>query len=199
LKEYIDSGILTFYRTDAPKHYRLSHSWNVAFKVATGDIVNNIDSDVLTTNFAQRINEIANQIPERAIFCKGYRSRLHGRVGFYKKDFVDLIGGFNERIYGYGNCDRDVLRRAMILDFTLCFFGTIGSHLSESGIKGYRHPNKFSNYGTTSICNNESAGFLFNRVGCALDICMGRYKANDDIHWGRATLTKNFGETIIKV
>src|SRR6187402_102950 len=45
MKEYIDKGILHYYKTTEPEYFHRSHSRNMIIKKATGDIVCNIDAD----------------------------------------------------------------------------------------------------------------------------------------------------------
>ena len=45
LKNYIEKGILKYYRTSEPNSFHRSHSRNVAMKLASGDIVCNLDAD----------------------------------------------------------------------------------------------------------------------------------------------------------
>lgn len=42
---YISRGVLNYYRTEEPQHYLRSHSRNMAFRLAQGDILCNLDAD----------------------------------------------------------------------------------------------------------------------------------------------------------
>ena len=123
MMRYIDEGILIYYRTEGQKYYQLSHSKNVAFRLGSGDIVMNVDADnYLPNGFASLINKMANQIDEKVCFAADHH-RLRGMLGFYKKDFVDTLGGYSEDIYGYGPCDRDIYNRSVISGFINMYFG----------------------------------------------------------------------------
>jgi len=43
--QHIESGLVKYYRTDEPEFFNLAHSKNMATKLATGDIICNIDAD----------------------------------------------------------------------------------------------------------------------------------------------------------
>ncbi|GAG59755.1 unnamed protein product, partial [marine sediment metagenome] len=116
MMDYINSGLLVYYRTEEPVYWCPQHSRNVVMKLGSGDIINMIDANKFTTEgFATYINKVANQIERPAIFAKamGKRKsksyfRLFGRVGFFKDDFINF-GGYNEELSGYGWQDRDLL------------------------------------------------------------------------------------------
>ena len=193
---YIKSGRLNYYRTEEPEYFSMSHSRNIAFKVATGEIVNNLDVDNYTFDitgkykpekcWAYRINEIAHQYKEKNIFVKS-KQRRHGRIGFYKKEFIEILGGYDENLEGYGWDDHDLVDRAMMLGFT---------HISWTGHDYYqriwtggkeKNANMKRNYKETEKENMEKS---------KRNISKGIFKANKERHWGKATLIKNFKEKI---
>ena len=186
MQEFIDSGEVTYYKTIEPKYYSMSHSRNIAFKVARGDIVNNIDADNFTNaGFAEHINLLANQQPEKAIFAKGKRM-LRGRLGFYKKEFIDLLGGYSEDITGYGTEDHDLMYRAFALGFKMMWYG--GTYFNST--KSKKH--QIANYFNKDWKYTEKR----NKVISLFNIYYKRYKANSGIEWGKAHLIKNFKEEI---
>ena len=111
MKDYVSGGILKYVKVDA-KHYDMGRSRNIAFKSATGDIVNNVDADNYTgRGFCRAINQLAELEPEKAVFAKGKRM-MHGRIGMYKNEFLE-IGGYDEDLVGYGFDDHSLVYRAM--------------------------------------------------------------------------------------
>lgn len=187
MMQYIESGLLNYYRTTEPKYYSMSHSRNVAFKLAQGEIVNNVDADNYTNpGFVHYINRLANEHPKKAIFAKGKRL-LRGRIGFYKNEFMDILGGYDEDMEGYGYDDKDLFNRAMCSGFMLMWYGgayvrRIKTPKSMVG-KNMKNPK----WRETEKINKEiSDRKLEKRI----------YKANQNRHWGKATVTKNFTEEI---
>jgi len=198
---FIESGIVSYYRTEEPQYFSMSHSRNIAFRVASGDIVNNLDADNFTNQgFASRINEMAqlgskdrevaypNPATEvnKVMFGKG-KKLLRGRLGFFKSDFVNLLGGYDEDLQGYGHDDRDLYNRAMKLEFNLLWFG--GQYVDR--IKTSRAEKvvnmKIKDWKKTENMNKEVS---------KKKIDAGIYKANQNRHWGKATLIKNFDQEI---
>ncbi|MHC4237148.1 MAG: glycosyltransferase family 2 protein [Planctomycetota bacterium] len=187
MMEYIENGTLVYVRTEEPNYYSMTHSRNIAFKVASGDIVNNVDADSYTNEgFATYLNRLAHQQPEKAIFGKG-KKMLRGRLGFYRKEFIELLAGYDEELKGYGHDDHDIMHRAWGLGFNLMWFGgsfytAVDDHRKHQG----------SNYQYRSWKYTERR----NKIVSFFNLAVGKFKANEGHHWGKATLIKNFKEEI---
>jgi len=179
--KWLESGRLVVYRTEDPKEYSMAHSRNVSFRLASGWIVNNVDADNYTNGgFAYRINYLANQRPRKAAFAKG-KTMLRGRLGFYKDEFIDMLGGYDEEISGYGHEDHDLLYRSYGLGFTMMYFGGKYCELVEGHKKAQmdNFANKNKNY---TEKRNKLVSFynLFWKI----------FKANDGREWGKARVEK---------
>lgn len=186
LGKYVESGLVAYYRTEEPKYYDMSHSRNIAFKLASGDIVNNVDSDAYTNKgFASYINRQANVQPEKATFAKS-RQLLRGRLGFYKKDFIEILGGYDENLHAYGHDDQDLLNRAWELGFTLMYYGGQFCGIVEDHVKHQEGNYKKKWWETEGE----------NRLISFTNLLTGRFKANVGKEWGKATVIKNFTEEI---
>lgn len=192
MMEYIENGKLVFYQTvENFEYFDMSHSRNVAFLAANGNIVNNIDADAFTPKieecgFATFINKLANEQPEKAMFAKS-RQLLRGRLGFYKKEFIEILGGYDEfNLHHYGSDDGNLQCRAWELGFRSMAFrvfcGIVPEHVKHK---------EDGNYPTPWW---ESEGK--NRLISYATIIVGQYKANVGKVWGKAKLIKNFKEEI---
>ena len=187
LMPWIESGRLTYARTTEPQWYSMSHSRNVAFRLARGEIVCNVDADNWTgPGFAAELNRLANLHPERAVFTKG-RRLLRGRIAFFKREWEELLGGYDEGLQGYGHDDRDLVTRAEALGFHAVYFG--GQY-----VRRLRTPaaQRVTNMRDKSWRRSEDA----NRRRSETNIRRGILKANTGCHWGAARLEKNFREEI---
>jgi len=186
LQKYIDQGVVNYFRTEEPKYYSMTHSRNIAFLAASGDMVNNIDADNFTNKgFATYLNKLANEQPEKAIFAKGKRS-IRGRVGFFKNEFIDDLGGYDESIENYGFDDHDIMLRAWQLGYKLMWFG--GDFYKGDGSKKHNVSNmKNKDWKITE---------LQNKIISYQNIKDRKLKANIGKEWGKAKLIKNFDEEI---
>ena len=186
MMEHIESGRLAYYRTETPKFYSMTKSRNLAFKVATGEIVNNVDADnYVHKGFANYINAIANQFPEKVIFAKG-KQLLRGRLGFWKDEFMNVLKGYDEKIEDYGRDDHDLYYRGLMAGFTLARFG--GEYFSKTESASHQTENmKVSDWKLSELRNE-----LYMLEG----IVQRRIKGNEG-DWGKDILIKNFKEEII--
>lgn len=196
--QYIRSGMLSYYRLDGPKWFHNAHARNIAWRLADGEILFNVDAEAfIGSGFADLINRMANCVPNKAGFFRS-RQMLRGRIGFYKRDFVEELGGFDEDLVDYSPWDRDIFSRASCLGFTLMFFGpkygeptgdTVLHHTPETDCE---HPKRMTNYRNKSKSHAELVG----RILSSAKINLGLLKANQDRHWGKARIVKNFEEEI---
>jgi len=195
MMDHIESGRISYYRTEEPEYFNMSHSRNIAFKVARGDIVNNLDADNYTakdiTNPPEEphsyfINRIANEtISKKVIFAKGKRG-MHGRIGFYKDEFINDLGGYDEKLEGYGHDDHDLVGRAWALDYSMYWWGgQYCSRIKTSRVE--KNANMRRRWKETEKENKHKS---------AKNIKEGIFKANQRRLWGKAVLIKNFKEKI---
>jgi glycosyltransferase involved in cell wall biosynthesis len=114
LSKFINEGKLLYYRTEDPLKYNMSHSRNMAYKLASGDIVCNIDADNFTgKGFAKYINEVFNK--DGNVFlsthnAKNVKNDVLGRICVKKIHFLN-VGGYDERMKHYGFDDFDFVNR----------------------------------------------------------------------------------------
>lgn len=116
LNEFVLAGKLIYARTESPSYFRRSHSRNLAFKIATGDLVCNVDADnFIGSGFATFLANIFRKT--RNVFVAadntGKYYRINDAVGRFcgwREDFFD-INGYDEKIDGYGFEDVDLCER----------------------------------------------------------------------------------------
>ncbi len=112
----IKTGRLVYYKYTGRKYFDRCHARNLAARVASGDILCNIDADNFTgANFAHYINERFSHSPN--IFLRpdfdGAHSRLRdafGRLCVRKKHF-HAVEGYDEKFIDYGYEDNDICNR----------------------------------------------------------------------------------------
>jgi hypothetical protein len=111
MKQYIDSGVLVYYKTFEPTHYLRSHSRNMAFRLANAHILCNLDADnFLGKGFAQFILR-EFELFDNIFYTSNYSvPDTFGRVCVRKKDFLS-VRGYNESFVGYGFEDVDLFNQ----------------------------------------------------------------------------------------
>lgn len=116
MKKEIESGSLKYYRTEDPSFFHRSHSRNMAFRLATGDILCNIDADNYTGHgFATYINHkfLENKNAFLIYNHMDYRKAKRDLVGRFccrKEDFI-AVNGYDETFANYGYEDKDIYER----------------------------------------------------------------------------------------
>lgn len=116
MSEHINSGILKYYKTTEPEYFDRSHSRNVLFKLATGDVICNLDADNYTGNgFASYINDIFST-QENIYLVADTKKRFYflrnafGRFCVKKSDVMSLRG-LDEKMKSYGSETVDFYER----------------------------------------------------------------------------------------
>jgi len=103
---------VVYYKTLQPQNYARSHSRNMAFRLATGDILCNLDADNFAgKNFAGFINQIFSSNCE--VYLAAQKDNLQdigGKICFKKSDFEN-IRGYDEEIINFGFEDNDFKNR----------------------------------------------------------------------------------------
>jgi len=190
--DMIHAGSLVYVRTDEPKFFQMTHSRNIGFKIASGDIIVNVDADNYAQNeppagerrigFAEKINALAQGYTGRVIFAP-CRTRLRGRIGLFKRDFIEELGGYDEDLKGYGADDRSLFERARAIGYLSIYFGThyvVRIHTRKS--EKMEHMEMLSHLKNEKL-NNDILRAKMDRK---------EYKANVGRPWGAARIVRNF-------
>ncbi len=132
LSAEIASGRVVYARHEPAPHFRMAHAKNLAHRVATGDILVNVDGDNfiardfsewLRTCFSKDPNSLAS--PRDASVTGFFRQRyvnkvlglprpvggLSGRIAISRTTF-HALGGYDERYSAWGSDDLDMMLRA---------------------------------------------------------------------------------------
>lgn len=143
--QQIASGRLVYYKTLFHKYFNRSHSRNVVFKVATGDLICNVDADNFTgRGFASYINSLFMNTSKTFLSVIGAKKNVPdrnvlGRLCMKKSDFT-AVRGFDERMVDYGFEDLDIVNRMEML-------GIKGVPIEDQYLRAVAHPDtdRFSN------------------------------------------------------
>jgi hypothetical protein len=174
LSRYLDSGLVKYYKTEEPKYYSMTHSRNIVFKSATGDIITNVDADHFTNKgFASRLNLLANQGDKKAVFVKSHQKN-RGRIGMFKDTFLSM-GGYDEQLKDYGFDDKDILHRAYALGCKIIKYG--GEFFALASNHSRHLSGNYLNQDWRYTQDRNALISLYN-------LSAGRYLANAGSEWG---------------
>jgi hypothetical protein len=188
------SGRLRYFHEHTARSFFFSHARNVCAKLATGDILCNVDADhFVATGFVDHIRGIlAGQkkalIRARGLGCFG------GRITLFRKDFWRL-GGYNEEfVWGWGCEDTDLIRRAEAMDLksltydndTFCTRGLVIQHYEEASI-------------SNAVLGDMTRSTRLHNMISQLNLDKGELVANWGYAWGQAVVTDHEGKEIYVV
>lgn len=110
LSSHLESGRVRFYQTKEPRYWVAAHAKNIAHKMATGDILVNLDCDVLVPpGFAEYVNDLFSQGKRIVMAFESEdidgNNGCAGIVGARREDFYS-VNGYDENInLGWGYDD----------------------------------------------------------------------------------------------
>jgi hypothetical protein len=108
LMAYVDKGIVKYFKLYDDLPWHASKSRNMAHRVASGDVLCNLDADnFLEEGYTSRLSMYIG--PKMASRIGGNKS-LGGRIALYKGDFYD-VGGYDESLAPMGHLDNDIDKR----------------------------------------------------------------------------------------
>jgi predicted glycosyltransferase involved in capsule biosynthesis len=121
LAPHLENGTLKYARHPDSPNFRHAHAKNMAHRLATGDVVCNLDADnFLVRGFAQHLAEVFSKEPNAMVLPsmpmlrsspneeKGYC----GRIALSRDNFIRL-GGYDEKFGQWGGEDTDLSIRAL--------------------------------------------------------------------------------------
>jgi len=179
----MEVGKLSYYKLLWPEieFFDAARMKNICHKLANGELLCNLDVDQYSTKgFARKLNILCKHKKDKFIISKN--GKLWGKLAVLKKDFIKMLGGYDESMDGYWSDDEDLFNRAIAQDFEPIRF--------NNGFKMIHH-DRSSKYFTYDHDNKTK-----NRIISNKNILDHRYKANIDRQWGCGVLLKNFREEI---
>lgn len=192
LSEHIEKDKVKFFQTKEPKYWVAAHAKNIAHKMATGDVLVNIDSDILIpVGFCEFIDE-AFSFGKKIVMS--FESKdpygndgCAGIVGALKEHFYS-VNGYDENIYmGWGYDDMNYQFRVRMQNnlelFTPPKICLCIPHSNEI---------RTENCQLKDILTTKDLSFAL----CQDAASSQDYIANKSREWGKSKLTKNFVDQI---
>jgi len=185
LAPYLDSGVVQYYKTTRPQKYDSSKAKNTAARLATGDIVCNLDADNwLGHGFAEHLATLFDA-PRTIVRAECPWGGVYGRISVFREDFLAL-GGHDESFRGYGFDDTDFINRARAAGFVdRRFAAKYALCLSHSNGERTEH-----------MAIDQKTSRRENKLKSARNIKRGLLVANAGKAWGDEPVVKNSGELV---
>lgn len=191
LNYYIKNNLVKYYKTSEPKYWFAAHAKNIAHKLASGDVLVNLDCDnILLENYCEYLVE---SFQEEVIVASDPCDN-NGNLGTCgliasKKEHFYSVNGYDEEFnVGWGMDDTNYQYRCRMKNnlklvvqdkkFNCCI-----SHNNEIRTKNCKNKNIIET-------KNISEQNLY-KIAIEKD-----YIANKNKEWGKANLLKNFNEYI---
>lgn len=205
MMSHIESGLLCYYRESTATHFVPAHSRNVSMRVATGDILCNVDADNYTgSGFADYLKDVFSRdyggvtpFANHPCVFEPVEVGGHGRIALFKRDFF-YLGGYREDLIGWGEEDNDLNRRLFDLSYHRVMihwrFLKYINHSDELRAK-YIDFSSLDQVQSDVVANKRRSRFI-NKKKVDQDSHNQHYFRNIGKNWGKATLVKNFSETI---
>jgi len=190
----IEKGLLLYFKTPDPEYFHYTHSRNMLLKLATGDVVCNLDADNYSgEDFAFYIAERINKVDylyaswrEVDGSFNPFASECFGRIAV-KKEVILRAGGYLESLECWGDEDRDLYERLHKL-------GYLGGYIPSNFLRCISHSNlergKFSKDNNVGF---RSESYNQNILKCRENMEKGNLIVNDNC-FGKGVVYKNFSK-----
>lgn len=208
----ITSNRVVYARTTTPRFFDRSHSRNMMFRLAQGDIVGNLDADIFAgKDYANLVNTKFSEQANIYLRAADYRD-LCGKFAVLKNDF-ETITGYDESMAGYGYEDIDLYARLKAIDRKPVFmkdpeFMKFISHEAEERTKNEVMVHKLRHLYITFNANQKQALFLMkdgdfdcltlipNRDASEIPIALkeNSWRTGKWCHTGDSTLVLDFND-----
>lgn len=183
---YIELGRVTYYKIPERDQFRYSHSRNLAFRLATGDILCNIDADNFAgCGFAIYVSAVV--IREKTFLRGPTDGRgLGGRLCVWKHDWL-RVDGYDERFRGWGEEDTDLSARLRLLGLRQ------ESIVNLSFMRSIQHSDEFRTRHTADV--DKKVSRRRNHLISEVSLENRTLKPNGG-RFGNGLVKKNFSEWI---
>jgi len=113
MKKYVTCGRIIYRLNPEPTRFHSSKAKNQAHRLATGDVLVNLDADNFIGESIAVINEAFNSSTETCLHLHSgkFGDGTYGRIALSKRNF-NLLGGYDESFLPMGGQDVDLIRRS---------------------------------------------------------------------------------------
>ncbi|HEX9508903.1 MAG TPA: glycosyltransferase family A protein [Puia sp.] len=116
MNEYIESGLLKYYKTYEPLYFNISHSKNMISLLSSGDLIAFVDADNYAgENYVDWLAATFAEYGNNTVITTLRKTHIPFRDQGGKlcccRDLFKLVRGFDESLVGYGIDDVDLVNR----------------------------------------------------------------------------------------
>lgn len=209
MKHHLETGRLRYGKTTDPEFFHMSHAKNMAHRLATGDILCNLDADNFTgarfSNYLAHVfqnddNIVVNPSHRVAKLFSPDDRGFYGRVALSRKNFM-LLHGYDESFSGWGNEDCDLMQRAKgngakHLRIDNLSYLKIISHTNlervENMFSGERQTEELRKVESSKYDHRSALAKLFDKS----KVLFHPIQANRNGAFGEGTVTLNTGQIL---
>jgi predicted glycosyltransferase involved in capsule biosynthesis len=192
LSSYISDGIVNYFYTKEPEYFHMSKAKNLAHRLATGDILVNLDADnYLGKNHALYLNYLYNNDKSGKKVFRFTKPDMRyydtsGKIALRKIDFY-TVGGYREDLMPYGEEDLDLLNKLSNISCAIENIDIINflRTVKHSTRDRYRHLGSGKKLHEMRILNQRSI--------------RGKYAKNQKTSFQPFTVYKNFSQMGLRV
>lgn len=187
LMPYIESGKLCYYKMVDIRPWHVCHAKNIAHRVATGEILCNLDGDNFTgPGFATFIDDVISK-DKKTVGWLNHGSSTCGRI-FLLAEHFKTLGGYDEKFMPMSYQDMDLIRRAEKIGLTILRINTKPefAKIIPNGISKTLYCQSKASIGVMDQHNREISRKRMN---------MKIYSVNPE-GYGKCTVLKNFKEIV---
>ncbi len=184
MKREVESGRLIYARTTEPEFFHHAHAKNLAHRLATGDIVCNLDADnFATAEFTEHLLDLFSE--HENTVTRGTVTGYGGRVAL-PRFWFNRLGGYDEALVAsWGYEDNDLYSRGKDMGLKTC-------DLPERFAKVLSHPDSERMVHMRDKALNKSDSDAANRKLSHENREAGRTVANEQTGWAKGSLLVSF-------
>ena len=192
LIEFINSNLVKYYKTTEPEYWVAAHAKNICYKMATGDVIVNLDCDnILVEGYCEYLEDLFNRDD---IIVASDSADINGNNGYCgmissRRDHFYNVNGYDESFdIGWGMDDTNYQYRCRMYNNLELIIQDIKYNLCIDHSNQVRTEN--CRYRDISETKKYSE-LILHRIAFEK-----KYVANKFNEWGKAKLIFNFNHQI---
>jgi len=187
-KKYIEENKLKFIKVLDIKEYNCPKSKNIAHRLASGDILVNLDVDNFLLGMRDKIDKAFNQNEDSLLHMHFEpQGGSFGRIALTKNNF-NKLGGYNEELLAHSHQDTDLIDRARSIDLKY-ILDPLSSYVVANNLYAKNRYLKEDWFDMREKNRKISQDNIIN----------GKFIANQNNGWGSCKIIQNYENTIINL